>query len=200
VKNDTDGNMISAIAELLFDFRNPTRFWMRSQGDRITFNLDEASVNGIRLGQPLESLSFLGKDESRKSFRAGELLYFTKGLSIGFSQKTHRITWFQVVQNDPFDPRFQSFSGVVIANGRELDVANLSLQRFVEDYADCYWTDRDEHETILFYEFVGLEWQVEFDLTSRLRCITTTSEPIMADETQRIAYGVTEPWPPPMRM
>ncbi len=56
--------------------------------------------------------------------------------------------------------------------GRPVNLAALQLDRCLVEFGDFYWRDSDEQETILFYEFVGMEWQLEFDLRSQLKCIT----------------------------
>jgi hypothetical protein len=181
--------------EFLFGQQSPTRGWPPCRQSRLQFQLDDASLNDVKLGESLNRLSFLGPDEDRKTLRNNELSYYTKGLQIRFSD-AHRIIEFRVVQFDPWEPRFRAFDGEVVAGGRTLNLAGMSEARFIEAFGEAFWFDRDEDETILFYEFVGLEWQVEFDQASRFKCITTTNEPVMADEEQRIAYGVTELWPP----
>jgi hypothetical protein len=184
--------------DFLFGPPNPTRSWPVVGEREITFDLDNASINGVRLGEPLDRARFLGPDEDRRAFRGGELLYFSKGLAVSFSLRSQALVAYRIVQSDPLEPRFQPFRGTVLSHGRPERLAALSPERFVNEYGDCYWRDRDEEhdESILFFEFVGLEWQVEFDLESRFKCITVTSEPIMAVEEQRLAYGVTELWPP----
>lgn len=183
--------------ESLFGPRNPTLSWPASLHHEITFDLDNASINSVKLGQPLDRLSFLGPDVDRKSFRSGELLYLSRGLAIQFDPQSHSIRGFRIIQSDPHDDRFRPFSGVVLLKGQPVNLESLSPARILDEYGGFYWRDRDEDESILFYEFVGLEWQLEFDTESRLRCITVTNDPILGEVEQRIAYGVTEPWPFP---
>jgi hypothetical protein len=182
--------------EYFFGPRNPTRTWPPGVDQTITFNLDNASLNAVCLSESLDLLSFLGPDEDRKSFRNGEVLYPSKGLAIRFSPRSHSLVEYRIVQSDPLDDRFLPFRGTVLVNGRSVSLAALQPARFVDEYGDFYWRDTDDDESILFYEFVGMEWQIEFDRGSHLKCITVTNEPIMCDEVQRIAYGVTAPWPP----
>lgn len=182
--------------EFLFGPRNPTRFWPPGFRREITFDLDEASLSGVRLGQPLDSLSFLGLDEVSKSFRDGQLLYPSQGLAVRFSLESQCVVEYRIVQSDPLDQRFQPFRGVVLFRGRQVNLSTLSPERFADEYGDFYWQDRDEEESILFFESAGLEWQIEFSPDDRLRCIAITNEPIMGSEEQRLAYNVTEPWPP----
>jgi len=174
---------------------NPTRRWLASTDD-LTFDLDGPTLNGVRLGAPLDRLSFLGPDEGRSGFRDGELRYRSRGLSVRFSLRTRTVVEYRIAHHDPLDAEFQSFRGQVVGNGRRLHLAAVSVESFVQDCGDCWWRDCDDDETILFYEFTGLEWQVEFSPAGRLRCITVTTDPIMHDEEQRLAYGVTAPWPP----
>lgn len=182
--------------DFLFGTRNPTRLWPSGFGREITFDLDDASLNRVRLSQPLDNLSFLGPDEDSRSFRNGELLYPSQGLAVRFSLKSRSVVEYRIVQSDPLDQGFQKFQGVVLLRGQRVSLSTLSPKRFVDEYGDFYWQDRDDKESILFFEFVGLEWQIEFSPDDHLRGITITSEPIMGVEEQRLAYGVTEPWPP----
>jgi len=94
---------------------------------------------------------------------------------------------------------FRSFFGTTVAKGQRLELPNLSPESLARVYGEPFWRDCDDEEVILFYEFIGLEWQVEFSLSGNLRCITVTSEPIMASEDQRLAYGVSAVWPPVSR-
>jgi hypothetical protein len=183
--------------EFLFGPRNPTRTWPPCREWSLVFSLDDASLNGVKVGEPLNRLTFLGPDEDRKGFRNNELSYFTKGLQIRFNDTTQRIVEFRVVSFDRWEPRFRAFDGAVVANGQNRNIARLTKEQFLEVYGESYWIDRDEDETILFYEFVSLEWQVEFDTASRFKCITVTAEPVLAREEQRLAYQVTKQWPPP---
>jgi hypothetical protein len=183
----------------LFRRRNPTHAWMEDPSRSLTFDLDECSLNHVRLGEPLERLSFLGPDESHADFQDGVLVYRTRGLAVRYSPKTRTLLEYRVVCNDPIDMGFRSFFGTTVAKGQRLELPNLSPESLARVYGEPFWRDCDDEEVILFYEFIGLEWQVEFSLSGNLRCITVTSEPIMASEDQRLAYGVSAVWPPVSR-
>ncbi len=61
-----------------------------------------------------------------------------------------------------------------------------------------YWTDRSDGEVILFYEYRGgeVELQFEFPDEDGLGFVTLTRDGVMADASQRAAYGCDRPWPP----
>jgi hypothetical protein len=180
----------------VFGPRNPTRCWSVGFEGEIVFDLDQASLNGVRIDDPLDRLSFLGPDEDRKAYKDGELLYPSKGLDISFSDESQKIVSYRIVGNDPLKQHYLSFRGRFLFDGRHVELAKINVHEFKRMFGECYWEDNDEGETILFYEFLGLEWQVEFEPHSYFRCITVTNDPIMANEDQRMAYLVTKPWPP----
>ncbi len=183
--------------EFLLGRRNPTRTWQAGLSQPLAFDLDAATLHGVRLGEPLDRLSLLGPDENLGTHRSGELVYFSAGLTVSFSLSTRCITAYRIVLRDPSEPRFRPFSGPVFAGaGCRLDLHALDQKGFVDSLGPYYWRDSDEDESILFYEFTGLEWQVEFGPHLRFNSLIVTSEPLLADEQQRRAYRVTRPWPP----
>ena len=77
-----------------------------------------------------------------------------------------------------------------------LRLSNRSSESDVQAlFGQPYWRDQDEDEIILFYEFPGVEWQIEFDLVGALKHLRV-GRPLLADAEQRAAYGVTKHWPP----
>jgi len=185
--------------EFLFGPANPTRSWPPRRAVALTFDLEESSLNSVRLGEPVNKLSFLGPVEDEKALAKWELSYPSLGLEIRFGEKSRCIVDYRIVENDPLAVQFRRFCGTVLIRGQGLPLDALTRERILREYGECYWLDCDDDEVILFYEVPGAEWQFEFDSASRIRCITTTCEPILAHEDQRIAYGVTAPWPPRRR-
>jgi hypothetical protein len=182
----------------MFDFgtRNPTRKWPPYAGQPLTLDLDAGSLNGVRHGLTLDRLSFLGPDEGEASVDVGEYPFYSLGLCVEGCAVKNMVTGYQVVFHDPDAGENRAFAGRVIARGRAIDLASMTFDDFAEEFGECYWFDRDDFENILFYEFPGSEWQIEFDLGSRLKGLTVTCEPLLADAEQRKAYHVTRPWPP----
>ena len=182
--------------KLLFGKSNPTRTWRPYSGQPLAFDLDAGSLNDVELGQPLECVSFLGPDEDRKSFRNGEFCYYSLGLCLECHGSEYTIEGYHIVFRDPEEPRYRPFSGRVMLNGHPISLAAITLDECADVFGDYFWLDRDEDESIVFYEFTGREWQLEFDDTSSLKRLVVTNRPVMADEAARKAYNVTTPWPP----
>lgn len=65
-------------------------------------------------------------------------------------------------------------------------------------FGEPYWTDLDDDEIILFYEYQegSIELQFEFLNGQELTYITLIKNGVLSDPTQRKSYGVTKPWPP----
>jgi hypothetical protein len=71
-----------------------------------------------------------------------------------------------------------------------------SLGEFTDKFGQPYWKDVDAEETLLFYEFLPVEWQVEFGADGMLRALTLVTPPMLGEPADRDAYGVTKAWPP----
>ena len=176
--------------------KNPTMDWQRAADLRLTFDLEGSTLNGVGFGEPLNRLSFLGPLEDRSGLTLGEYRFFSLGLSVDCYNEQDTIDCFEIVQKDQDMPEFQPFAGVCRCKGENLDLGQLTEESFVGTFGPPFWKDVDDEEIILFYEFPGREWQVEFALDETLNRILVTSKPLMADERQREAYGVNKSWPP----
>jgi hypothetical protein len=94
------------------------------------------------------------------------------------------------------EPGKGTFPGSFRYGGVPLRLSNMSSSSDVQAvFGQPYWRDQDEDEIILFYEFPGVEWQIEFDLVGALKHLCV-GRPLLADTEQRAAYGVTKHWPP----
>lgn len=182
--------------EFLFGPINPTKRWQQASNLQLDFNIESGAINGVKLSEPLERLSFLGPVEDQRGLSGAEYRYFSLGLSVSCCSRAGAISAFELVEKDPFEPRYLSYSGRCHWRGRSLTFANTSEQSILDDLGSPYWRDQDDDEIILFYEFPTMEWQIEFDLDHTFNRIIVTSKPIMCDQRQREAYGVTRPWPP----
>lgn len=182
--------------ESFFGPKNPTKKWQRADDLRLEFDLEQGSLNGVRLGDPLEAVSFLGPIEDRKGLPLAEYGYYSLGLRVCCHNDENIIDTFEIVQDDDFAPQYLSYSGRFHFRGKNLPLAQLNEQQFVREFGLPFWRDEDAKEIILFYEFSWLEWQVELRLDGSFKCLVVTSNPILAGASQRAAYGVTKPWPP----
>jgi len=185
--------------EFLFGPKNPTKDWQRASDLRLTFDLECGKLNGVGFGERLERLSFLGPVEDRSGLRQGEHRYFSLGLSVDCRSGDDTVDEFEIIQKDEYVPKYRPFPGAIQYHGENFDLGQLTEEICVRTLGPPFWKDEDADEIILFYEFPSREWQVEFALDGTLNRIIATSKPIMADERQRKAYGVTQPWPPRIR-
>jgi len=181
--------------EWLFGPKDPTKDWQRTRELRLEVDLERGALNGVRLTEPADRLSFLGPVEDRAGLKADEFRYDSLGLSVGYDQEK-AIDCFQFIQKDPACPQGRPFPGQCWYQGRILDLARATEPSFVEQVGSPYWRDEDEDEILLFYEFPAMEWQVEFAPDGTLNRILVTSAPLLADPRQREAYGLPpDRWP-----
>jgi hypothetical protein len=122
--------------EFLFGPSSPTRAWPPYAGQKLVFNLDEATLNGRRIGQPLESVSFLGPDEDRKGYRECELRYHSLGVCVE-CLPADEIRGFHVVYRDPDAKKYDPFGGQVMWRDRELDLGEISENQFMDAFGEC---------------------------------------------------------------
>ncbi|QDT15252.1 hypothetical protein [Alienimonas californiensis] len=171
--------------DALFRRGNPTNRWSRSPGLALTVDLSPPTINGVPIGSPVEEFWFLGRTTSQG---ACPLDYADLGLSL-VAEDDGTCSTFQVIFDDT-ESRFEPFSGTLTVNRSPVVPANLA-----ERLGEPYWEDRDEEESILFYEFPGYEIQLERTLSGVPQRIVVTNQPLMADADQRASYGVDKPWP-----
>ncbi len=88
------------------------------------------------------------------------------------------------------------FPGVICRNGDQFESVTSKTEAEVLAFlGEPYLRDEDDDETILFYEDGDVETQFEFPGKARLRYITLSATPLLADPLQRAQYGCTKPWP-----
>ena len=182
--------------DFLFGPKNPTANWQRPSGLQLSFDLQDGSLNGDRLGEPLEKMSFLGPVEDRQGLRTGEYKYYSLGLCVDCCNDENTIDSFEIVRKDPWEPKYEPFPGRFLCQRDVLNLGTLTKTSFTGHFDPPYWEDKDDDEIILFYEFPNREWQVEFALDGTFNRILVTRAPLLADEEQRLAYAVNKPWPP----
>lgn len=91
------------------------------------------------------------------------------------------------------------FTGTLLRNGRPLTLLPQMTERdIVSIFGDPYWTDRSDGETLMFYEYLQgqVELQFEFPDALGLAFVTLMRKGVLSEAEQRKSYGVTKPWPP----
>ena len=179
----------------MFGKKNPSAKWERTAA-KLTVDWDNRTLNDVALGEPLDSVSFLGPDEDPHTFRQGELSYYSQGLVVEFDDKSKATTAYHLVLEDPDNVEFTPYSQSVIRDGRSFSLPLVTRKNLVQELGEPFWVDEDDDEAIAFYEFPGAEWQLEFDADNgSLKRLIITKDPIMAKDAQRESYNVTKPYP-----
>jgi hypothetical protein len=177
----------------LFKNRDFTREWQRSHGLELKADIGEGSLCGVKLGRPVDHLCFLGPVDDAGALKLGDLCYRSLGLNAGFDGPDRLIDSFVMHLADPLGEGYCCFPGPLLFHGTYLKASRDSV---IAAMGEPYWIDRDTDEELMFFEERDFEVQLEFDLPGQLRVVIATSKPLLADEVQRKAYGVTKPWPP----
>lgn len=177
--------------DFIFRRGNPTNTWKRSPDLTLSAALDEPSLNGVGLGSRFNQLSSIGRSE-RTDF--GYLCYFDLGIAVECG-KDDELTGYMVVLNDE-EGEFQAYGGTLNWNRRPLNPSQIHLENLDDVFGNRYWTDKDDHEFIAFYEYDGYEMQIELTLSGAIKRFTITNSPLLANPEQRESYGVDKPWPP----
>ena len=110
-----------------------------------------------------------------------------------------------LLSQTPFDVRYKVV-GTEVVNLDGYDATGMKLsecpvirdrEEIISIFGEPYWTDFDDSEIILFYEFQesAIELQFEFPDGKHLEFITLMKDGILSKKDQRESYGVTKPWP-----
>jgi hypothetical protein len=179
-----------SLLRYLLPWLNPTRAWKEDGRLALVVDLDHNCLSGIRAGDSVEKLSLLGP----ATVMASGLAWPHKGIDVTVSDG--RIQELSFCFGHAAEPGKGAFPGSFRYGGVPVRLSNASSESDIRVvFGPPYWRDQDEDEIILFYEFPGVEWQLELDLVGTLKHLRV-GLPLLADAEQRAAYGVTKRWPP----
>ena len=176
---------------------DPLVSWRAEPGQTIEFgfDFDHHTLCGVKLGDPIALLWKLGPSEDKPAEAGGFHNYYSKGVEVDVEDG--KVVSFVLFFNDEQQKKFLPFKSRCIFRGQALELrAGLSEIELKTVFGEPYWCDADDDETILFYEFVDIEWQVEIDNHNGLTAFVVLTQPVLADEAQRNSLHVTKPWPP----
>jgi hypothetical protein len=188
-----------AIRDWLAGGRNVTAGWVRDPSLRLTLDFSTGMLCGVGLGEPVERLSFLGPTDRRPK-PDHDLEFLALGLSVGLSGD--KIDSYSVWWRDDPGAGYQPYPGSVLLQNQRTSLGKTTQEpEILTTLGPPYWRDQDDSETILFYElrdsWGGLtERQLELDGKGALKSLLVCCPPMLAEESQRRAYGVDKPWPP----
>jgi hypothetical protein len=179
----------------MFGAPDPTRHWKGTEGLVPDLDLDRHALCGVRPGDPVTWLEKLGRCEDQAAAKEGEYRWYTRGIAVDVD--LYAVSAFIVHFADDRSEGYAPFSGRCSAHGTGIELTPDTTElEFIRALGEPYWRDEAEDETILFYEFDGIEWQIEFTSDHRLRLILVMTPPMLADEKQRKTYKIDKPWPP----
>ncbi len=176
--------------DFLFRRGNPTNDWQRSAHLNLTASLDIPEFNGLPLGTPFDQVSYLGRDDA---VEFGAHCYYDLGIGVERSSE-QTISGFWIVFLGEEKDKFQPYQGVLTWHGEPLAIHELNQDYLPDVLGPWYWLDTDDVESIAFYEYPTHEIQIELTLSGEIKRFLICQEPILADPTQREAYGITKPW------
>lgn len=151
----------------------------------LEIDLKEFLVGATRIGSELSQEDFF----TPKLKRTGRYDVEEHGIFLSAKGGVLEDTQFSLPQ----------FPGTFTLRGTKLDLTPATTEmELLEIFGEPYWTDRDEDETILFYEYQdgSIEIQFEIPKSQGLAVIIMVAGGLLADPENRKSYGVTKPWPP----
>ncbi|MBI3098460.1 MAG: hypothetical protein HYY93_09505 [Planctomycetes bacterium] len=183
------------VIDRIFAGSDPSRDWVADPLVPLEFDFSLHALCGVRVGNPFSLLSILGPAEDRKAAGKGLLRYFSRGVEVEVGEG--RVRSIRLVWVDEFEEGFNPFPGACRLNGQTIPLgAGTREEEVLALFGEPWWHDEDEDEVILFYEFSHIEWEIELRREGTLKSILVLTPPLLADEAQRKAYGVTRAWPP----
>jgi hypothetical protein len=184
------------LLDFLFGRRDPAMDWIPNPALKLEVDLTDASLGGVKLGDPIERLSGLGPPENKKPSAQSAYTWYSRGLEIS-AFEDGRLDSLWMCWADPALPRFRSFPGTFLWKGKEVPIRGGMTRAEVEKrFGEPYHADEDEDEDILRYEVGDVEWELEIDRKSGLRVFLLITPGLFADAKTREDYGITRPWPP----
>ncbi len=125
-------------------------------------DLQDLSLNGIRLGQPADVLSDFGRPSNKRPFRARRFIYGEIG-HIAETDAEGQIDFFAVaVDTDPVESIGPTRLDVVRPSGGRASIAQeTSLDELHAMLGPPAKTDEDGDEVVVFYDIKGYYLEVE---------------------------------------
>lgn len=165
----------------------PEEVFVQKSTEPIDLEIDLGwfQLNGVSLGEVLASVL----PEEMINSPSGVFEPVDQGIEIG-------------TEHGVFDHVFitvANFTGTLSLRGSPLTLSPHMTERdILTIFGEPYWTDRTEGETLLFYEYLlgQVELQFEFPDAQGLGFVTLMRNGVLSVAEQRTAYGVTKPWPP----
>jgi hypothetical protein len=145
---------------------NPTQAWEELEGFTLVLDLDKQTLSGVKAGEPLERLSFLGPGQAT----AIGFAWPHKGIDVsGDAARIHELGVYFGHQ-DELDRG--EFAGVLKFRGASLRLSKLSNETDLQHlFGLASDREQDEDESVLYYEHPDGPWQVKLAADGTLKYI-----------------------------
>jgi hypothetical protein len=180
----------------IFSKPDPTSEWVADAGMTADLDLDRHAVCGVALWDAAERLSVLGPPDNPRPTKFERYRY--RPLGVTFDSSEGCIDAFTLVFDaDAPAIETEAFRGTVRYKGEPITMTSQTREAdLVAHFGEPYWRDVDDDETVLYYEWAGVEWQFELPLGDRLAVLIVSTRLTLADPEKRAALGIDKPWPP----
>ena len=184
------------LLDWIFGRRDPAMDWVPKSELKLEVDLSDASLCGVKLGDPIERLSPLGPPENPDASEKTGYAYFSRGLEVG-PDPQGRFDYFLCYWGAPDRPRYRPFAGTFSWKGKTIAIdGRMTVDDAVARFGDPYHVDADEEESILRYQLDDAGWELEFARGGGLRAFLLERPGHFSDPETRKNYGITRPWPP----
>lgn len=160
-------------------------FDVNAADSRLSVNLTKFVVGSTPLGkEPWDGDSFASHFEKHTTLKSEQY-----GYELG-------------VEEGVLDYAFltlENFQGIFLVDGKSTPLSTSTTKEDIFSiFGEPYWSDLDDGEIILFYEYQEgtIELQFEFPDGEHLEFITLMEDGVLSKQKQRESYGVNKPWPP----
>ena len=134
---------------------------------------------GIKPGDPVSLLWKLGPSEDKTAEANGNYNYYSKGVQVAV--ENGRVVSFLLLWNDKDQKQFLAFNSPSSYRGQKVELrSRMSEMEITTIFGEPYCRDDDADETILFYEFGEIEWQIEIARREGLTAIVLLTPPSKA--------------------
>jgi len=160
---------------------DPMVSWRTEPGlvTNFDFDFDHHALCGIRPGDPVSLLWKLGHSENKAAEAGGKYNYYSKGVQA--IVENGRIASFILFWNDKEQKQFLAFNSPCSYRGQKVELCGgMSEVEITNVFGEPFSRDDDADETILFYEFGEIEWQIEIGRPEGLTAIVVLTPPSKA--------------------
>ncbi len=160
---------------------DPSANWVLQPDLPLHFDLETFSLCGVRLGDPADSLSFLGPAEDRALAREGRLFYYSIGLEVLVEEG--KVALYRIIWRDEAAEGFNPYPGRCVKHEPpvevETDTSELGIRRA---FGGPFFKETDNQGVVVFYEAGEYGWDVEFNLKGSIKQFTVYSPPLTEEE------------------